>query len=54
MTTDHATEMALIEAARAKAEAVWLRCSAPAPAPSQAQPANAIVTPRRPTAPACG
>ena len=52
MTTDHATEMALIEAARAKAEAVWLRCSAPAP--SQAQPAKASVTPRRPTASARG
>jgi|APGre2960657373_1045057.scaffolds.fasta_scaffold29604_4 hypothetical protein len=53
MTTDHATEMALIEAARAKAEAVWLRCSSPG-APSQAQPAKASVTPRRPTAAAGG
>lgn len=47
MTTDHATEMALIEAARAKAEAVWLRCSAPAPSPSP-KPASPAI--RRPSA----
>lgn len=51
MTTDHATEMALIEAARAKAEAVWLRCSAPAPSP--APKASAPAT-RRPSVAARG
>ena len=52
MTTDHATEMALIEAARAKAEAVWLRCSSPgatAPSPKPSAPAT-----RRPSAAARG